>query len=297
MPRNFIDADTQEYIEGVTSYRTQKQENSIIAYKIKMTKAKKLNRIIAQHCGGFFFYRYDDLLDVVKGNTATAFRFLYLCACADQDGCFIKYGKEKCLTRDDFTYIFDVPLRSTRRYVDELTKCNLLYKDEKEYKLNPMYYYCSLQNDENRRRSVRTFRNCIKELYNNSDPNEHRYMGEILKFIPYINLYNNVLCWYPEESDKEKIQPLTIQEIRYILRNNSTYGYEIEKKLESLFIKGEPVFGKFEAAEEYQYIINPRLLYRGNDAKQLQSLIDQFDIAKGQYLNKKKLSKEKISND
>ena len=114
---------------------------------------------------------------------------------------------------------------------------------------------------------------------------------------PYINLYNNILCWYPEESDKDKIQPLTLAEIRFILRANSNYGYEIERKLESLFIKGEPVFGKFEAAEEYQYIINPRLLYRGNDPLQFKGLIDQFDVAKGQYLNKKENKKTKKKMD
>lgn len=299
MPRDVQFLDNGEIVRNVTGLTTQQQENSIEAYKIKMKKARKLNRLIAQHCGGFFFYRYDNLLNTVNGETAVAFRFLYLCACATTEGYFIKYSNERCMTRDDFTYIFDKPLRSTRKYVDELTKCKLLYKDTEGYRLNQLYYYCNLENEDTRRKSVRTFRSCIKEMYSNSDPNEHSYMGELLKFIPYINLYNNILCWYPEESDKNKIQPLTLQEIRFILRANSNYGREIENKLESLFVKGEPVFGKFEAAEECQYVINPRLLYRGNDPFQFQGLIDQFDVAKGQYLNnrQKKIKRRKMENE
>lgn len=297
MSDSFMNIRTGEVVEDVARIVTNSQESNITAYKIKLKKARKLNKLIAQHCGGFFFYRYDNLLETIGGKTDVAFRFIYLCASATPEGYFIKYNNEKCVTKKDFTYIFDKPLRSTQRYVDELIDVKLLYKDEEGYRLNPIFYYCNLDDETAKRKSVRTFRNCIRELYVNSDPNEHSYMGEILKFVPYINLYNNILCWYPEEPDKNKIQPLTLQEIRFILRANSNYGYEIERKLESLFIKGEPVFGKFEAAEEYQYIINPRLLYRGNDPLQFKGLIDQFDVAKGQYLNKieKKKTRKKMN--
>lgn len=293
MLHKVLDLNTNEVYDNVSKIVTISQQDKNTEYKIRMKKARKLNSLIAQHCGGFFFYRYDDLLNVVENNTAVAFRFLYLCASATDDGYFIKYNDEYCESRDDFTYIFDKPLRSSRRYVDELKEHNLLYKDDKGYRLNQMYYYCKIDEDDKKRRSVRTFRNCIKEMYKNSDPNEHSLMGELFKFVPYINIYNNVLCWYPEQPDKEKIQPLTLQEIRFIIRSNSTYGYTIENKLESLFVKGEPVFGRFESADEYHFIINPKLLYRGNDPDQFKALIDQFDIAKCQYLNKKKKQKLK----
>lgn len=287
MPDDFMNLRTGEITKDVTKLTTKRQEDNISDFKIRIKKARKLNKLIAQHCGGFFFYRYDNLLEAANGKTDVAFRFVYLCACATTEGYFIKYNKELCKTIDDFTYIFENTKKSARNYIEQLKECNLIFKDEQGYKLNPMYYYCNLDDEDKKKRSIRTFRECIKELYRNSDPGEHKYMGEILKFVQYINIYNNVLCWYPEEPDKEKIQPLTIQEIRFILRSNSTYGYTLMNKLEDLFVKGEPVFGKFKAANEYHYIINPRLLYRGNEPSQFQALIDQFDISKGQYLNRK----------
>ena len=286
MPDSFMNMRTGDVTDNVTRLVTLEEQNRNSNFSKNLKKHKQINKLIYQHCGGFFFYKYTDLLDVVEGNTAIAFRFIYLCACADKDGRFIKYGNEYCRTRDDFTYIFDKPLRSTRNYVDELCKYGLIGKTEQTYKLNPDYYSCGILDDTFKKQSVRTFRNAIKDLYNNSNPNEHSTIGELLKFIPYLNIYNNTLCWYTEESSVDKMQPLTIQEIRHILRQNSYYGYVVEEKLEELFVKGEPVFGKFEAAGEYHYIINPRLLYRGNDARDLQKVIDHFDISKYQYLNK-----------
>lgn len=297
MSKQLIDPETGEII-NVSRYITPEQDERISNFRRMTKKARKLHKMIAQHCGGFFFYRYQDLLSVLDGDTATGFRFVYLCACATKEGYFIKYNNELCRTQEDFTYIFDKTKDTVKKYLLKLEERNLIFKDEKGYKLNSLYYYCSLNNDdEQKRNSVRTFRNCVKELYNNSNPNEHALMGELLKFVPYINIYNNVVCWNPEESDKNEVQPLTLRDIRYVIRENSNYGRELEEKLEMIFIKGEPVFGKFEAANEHHYVINPRLLYRGNDPSQFKSLIDQFDIAKGQYLNKQhKLRKRKTEN-
>lgn len=294
MPDSFMNMRTKEITDNVVSLITSSQQERNTQFSQRTKKQKKLNKLIYQHCGGFFFYKYSDLLEHVKGDTAAAFRFIYLCACADKDGYFIKYHDKYCESRDDFTYIFDRPLRTTRKYVDELVGYDLLIKDMQKYKLNVDYYSCGVIDENFKRQSVRTFRNAVKELYCNSDPNQHGLIGELLKFIPYLNIYNNVLCWYPEEPSKDMIQPLTLQEIRHILRQNSNYGYVIEEKLEDIWINGEPVFGKFETVGEYHYIINPRLLYRGNDPKDLQSLIDQFDISKHQYLNNLNKHKRKM---
>lgn len=294
MAIRLVDPETGEIID-VAWYRTVDQDERTSNFRQMSKKAQKLHKMIAQHCGGFFFYRYQDLLSVLEGDTATGFRFVYLCACATKEGYFIKYNNEICKTQEDFTYIFDKTKDTVKKYLLKLENHNLIYKDEKGYRLNSLYYYCSLDSDEQKKNSVRTFRNCVKELYNNSNPNEHALMGELLKFVPYINIYNNVICWNPEESDKNQVHPLSLRDIRCVIRENSNYGRELEERLEMIFIKGEPVFGKFEAANEYHYIINPRLLYRGNDPSQFRSLIDQFDIAKGQYLNRQqKIRKRKM---
>ena len=291
MSKRVIDYDTGEIIEDVSRIITETEDKKITEYKQLQQRRKHLRKLMEEHCGNFYFYRYDKLLEQLGEDTATAFRFLYLCACADKDGYFEKYANEYCKTKEDFTYIFDKGKDTVRRYVDSLLKHNLLFKDEKGYKLNPLFYSMGGMDSEFRRNTIRTFNKAVKELYYNSDPKEHRVIGKVLKLVPYINIYNNVLCWDIEETNKEKIQPLTIYEIREILHPKNNYSYDIMDKLEMLFIKGEPVLGRFESVGTEQFIINPRLFYRGNNPRDLQSIIDAFDIAKNQYLKKKQKRK------
>ena len=291
MSKRVIDYDTGEIIEDVSRIITNTEDKKITEYKQLQQRRKHLRKVMEEHCGNFYFYRYDKLLEQLEDNTATAFRFLYLCACADNEGYFVKYANEYCKTKEDFTYIFDKGKSTVRKYMDDLTSNNLLFKDEKGYKLNPLFYSMGGMDSEFRRNTIRTFNKAVKELYYNSDPKEHRMIGKVLKLVPYINIYNNVLCWNIEETSKEEIQPLTVCEIREILHPKNNYSYDIMNKLEMLFIKGEPVLGRFESVGTEQFIINPRLFYRGNNPRDLQSIIDAFDIAKNQYLKKKQKRK------
>jgi hypothetical protein len=145
--------------------------------------------------------------------------------------------------------------------------------------------------DDFKRQSIRTFNNAIKELYNNSNPKEHGIMGQFIKLVPYINIYNNTLCTDIECTDTKEIIPLNKSEIANILEPNNTYGYTLLDKLMNIFIKGEPAMGLFISMGQYQYRINPRLFYRGNDYRNLQDLINSFDITKQQVIRKQKLKK------
>lgn len=294
MGRRLCDLNTGEIYEEVVKVITKKQQETATEYKKRKEQRQKLFDKISRHCGNFYFYRYDKLLHQLNQDTAIGFRFLYLCACADKDGYFIKYNGEYCRTKEDFVYIFEKTKPTVRKYVDELIGDNLLFKDDKGYRINPLFYSAGNITDEFKRNSIRTFNNAIKELYYNSDPREHSLIGQFLKLAPYINIYTNTLCWNIEEKNKDYIEPLSRNEIIGILEIESKYSYTIFNKLERIFIKGEPVLGKFTSSGQDLYRINPRLFYRGNNVKELQDLIDMFDINKKQYIKyveKKKMKK------
>lgn len=288
MGKKYVDYDTGEIIDNVTRIVTEDQQRKASEYKIHQKKKQHLYKLMNKHCGNFYFYRYDKLLEQLDDDTATAFRFLYLCACADNEGYMIAYDNVYCDTVEDFTYVFERTKDTVRKYVEDLKRNKLLYKDEKGYRLNPIFYSSGSLDNNFKRNSIRTFNNAIKELYRNSNPKEHKLIGKLLKLVPYINIYNNVLCWNIEDTNKETIQPLTIEEIRYIIHPQNNYNYSASDRLENIFIKGEPVMGRFRSVGQEQFIINPRLFYRGNDSKDLQAIIDQFDIAKQQYIKKRK---------
>jgi predicted transcriptional regulator len=294
MGKKVIDYDTGEIIDNVSRIVTNGEQKKITEYKKLQQRRKDLRKLINKHCGAFYFYRYDRIIELLNDDTSTAFRFLYLCACANTEGYFIKYGNEYCKTIEDFTYIFDKGRSSVKKYMKNIIDYKLVYKDTLGYRINPIYYSMGGMDDDFKRQSVRTFNQAIKELYYNSDPKEHSLMGQLIKLVPYINIYSNTICENIDCIDKKEIQPLTKTEIANILQANNTYGYTLLDKLMNVFIKGEPVIGLFTSMGQYQYRVNPRLFYRGNNPWELRDLIDLFDIAKNQFIRKKKMAKEEI---
>ena len=280
MGKSFIDMETGEIME-LMFWRTDQQQHQITEYKKQKQRKEKLYEMIRQHSGAFFFYRYDKLLEQLDDDTEVGFRFLYLCSKANPDGTITAYENRLCKTIEDFTYVFDKTISTVSKYMNTMINNKLIYKDGGVYRINPLYYYTKLDNS-NKYNSIRTFNKAIQELYNNSNPKEHKLMGQLIKLTPYINIHNNILCWNPEETNIDLIVPLSSKDIQNIFKPDSNYGYELFHKFEKVYIKGEPVMGIFRAVGEVHYVINPRVFYRGNDYKELQSLIDQFDIAKYQ---------------
>lgn len=285
---------TGEIIENVVVIKTEESEEKKKRYKKNMEKRKDLYEVINNNCGNFYFYKYDKVLDVLQDDTATGFRFLYLCACAEPDGRIIAYKNKYCKTIGDFTYVFEKTIDTVKKYLDKILKNNLISKTDGEYIINSEYFATNLSDKEFRGNSVRIFNDAIKELYRNSDYKEHSLLGQLVKLIPYTNVHSNIICWNIQDKDVTKIQPFTHQEIQHILQPKNNYGYELLNKLETILIKDELVIGRFEAGKEEHYKINPRLFYRGNDPKALTSLIQSFDLSTHQYkerVKRKKMTK------
>lgn len=283
-----------EAIQGIDHVVTKKEQAAKDAYKERNRKQYELAQLINTYYSTFFFYKYDELLDYIEGDTATAFRFLYLCSFADKRGYIMVNDQKYCTRQKDFVEIFDKTDSTVHGYVEELYKDNLIFNtDDGKYQVNMDFYSTKLDDDIFRQNSIRAFRRAIKSLYHNSSPREHSKIGEILKIVPFVNIYNNIICKNPKCSNSDEIEPMTIQEVLSILRPDSDYGRKIFKELEMLTVNDEFVIGIFESAGEKHCIMNPRIFYGGNDPQNLQSLIDQFDVSKCQFLNNKRRAKLK----
>ena len=58
MPDSFMNMRTGDVTEDVVELRTLQQQQRNSNYSQSLKKQKKLNKLIYQHCGGFFFYKY-----------------------------------------------------------------------------------------------------------------------------------------------------------------------------------------------------------------------------------------------
>lgn len=252
-----------------------------------------LYQFMTEKYGQFFFCKYDEILETTNEDTATAFRFLYLCTFADGETYEIEYNGRKIKKIIDFTDIFGKTEITTRTFVNDMLGYGLIYqKQNKCYAVNEELFAIGFKNNDFAKQSIRAFCNGIRELYDNSYPREHKMIGNIVKLLPFVNVYTNILCWNIEESNPEYIQLLTADEIAKVLYPSSpAYG---EKKVRDLIrttVKEEPVLLKAESHEVTQYYLNPRLFNRLDNPDKMSILYNQFDVAK--YNKPKKMVKER----
>ena len=66
----------------------------------------------------------------------------------------------------------------------------------------------------------RLFINGIRQIYEDNKSVNQSMIGSIIRLLPYVNSYTNVLCWNPLERDPEKISPITIGDLAKV------FGYD-----------------------------------------------------------------------
>ena len=285
MSKKIALVDTGEMYD-IVRMTTVKQAEVQEKYKKKRREKLEFNEELVGQYGYFYFLRYDKVIELLRDDTATAFRYLYLCTFGDRNGNIISFDQHKCSTYEDFTYIFEKTKDTVKHYLAPMISKKMIYKDGGYYKINSMYYMNTLDDDETKRNSIRTFKDAVKILYRNSDVREHSLMGQLIKFTPYINIQKNILCFNIDCNNKDEILPLSKNDIANILKPNSKYGYDLLNKLLNSYCKSEPIMGVFESGAEEHYIINQRLFYRGSNTNDLLYLVEAFDIAKAQHKRK-----------
>lgn len=281
----WINEGSGEIKTNISRLITNKEDEQIHRHQQRTNSFNHIGDVY----GEFFFYKYDDFLEYLNYDLATAFRFLYICSFADADNKIILPNKRFAQTEKDFVFVFNKPRKSVEGFHKSLVDNELIYKDFNSiYRVNDNYFSKKIINDNDfKQHSTRVFDKAIQDLYNMLTSDEHVFAGELLKLIPYMNIYSNILCHNISERDPAKVDPLTKKELQDVFRPNSDYGRKLRTKIETFSINDEPVIGKVSLMDEYQYFINPRLFYRGNNINDLKAIINHIDISIEQAKKKK----------
>ena len=286
----YVSLETGEIFPNIVRLVTADQQETINYRNEHYRKQRELYNMIEKEYGNFFFYKYPELITELHNEPATAFRFLYVCTCADDNGYIYAWENKYCEKNNDFIYVFKTPQSTSYKFLRELMDADLIIQTkDKRYRITPDIYSTHINDTDFQHNCFRVFNNAIKQLYNNSASREHSSMGELFRLVPYLNINYNILCYNIEETDMDNIEPLSRGDIYNILRPGSDYGRKIVKNFDKFVIKNQPVFGSFNAIQEEHYFINPRVLYGGNNPDKLYWLIQQFDLARIQANRKKAL--------
>ena len=290
MPNDFIDPHTGEVV-SMAEYKTTKQNNRDINYTRQCIRKQTFYNFMEHTMGEFYFQKYEKLLKVLENDTATAFRFLYVCCFADGEGRISLHEGEYLTKQEEFGQLFNS--ENAKKYVRDLMNRQLIYKDIiKIYRVNMDYFSLWLPKKVENNSVTRTFKDTIKYLYRISDSKEHKTLGYLVKLLPYVNRYSNTICFNTNKRGKDDIKPLSLQDIVNILTPGSQTGYSVFKKLSKTYVHDELILLKIVGGYEEFYVINPKLFYGSSDITELKGVIEQFEIAKNQNI-KKKMTKVK----
>ena len=287
----YMDVDTGEYLgEGIflsREYVEKKQEAQVNKAEgfAKKKKKDEFSQYINSNFGSFYFNNYMKLLKKLNNNTALLFRFLYLCTYADYDG-YLKYGNYSYsvhhgyMTEKDFEDVFKMSKAMITKLKKELYDNNLIIKSKTDDRLivNGSFYTRGELCLGDMLESSRVFDDGIKELYEKSNPREHKKIGVLIPLLPYLNKYHNILCNKPLEKELKYIEPLTLREICKIVDYDSSNEDKLKKQLESITVKDNPMVAFISHAKGRFFVVNPSLFYKGNCLDDLTGVINLFKV-------------------
>lgn len=265
------------------------REIDIIRKEVGRKEVKRLNWLsernerdkIFKELGGFYFQNYENVL---KLNIAKQylFRFIYLCTYMSYDK-KIHFGNaigEKSLALEkDLKEIFRLSKSETINTKNTLIENGLIIiNKDKTINVNSKYAIKGEIEKRELKMSVKVMEKGIREVYRKSKATEHKKLALLIELLPYVNFRHNVICSNPEESDVEKINPFNLTEVMRIAeyKNLTRFKRDLLNLTvnEELAVKiTETKYGKF-------VYVNPRIFYKGNNADDLKSCMNEFKIKK-----------------
>jgi hypothetical protein len=291
--KRWVNQGTGEIKDNVDSITTkeenvQKQEahrRQIKGLDYYNNNILPLPTLLQEEYGNFIHTRYQALLDKINNDTATAFRFIYLCTFMEYDTGYINY-KGKRVKTDFLIEIFNVSKNTMTKIKNSLYDNELIYNDKDGYiYINTEYCYRGdiIKDNRYKQQCTRIFNNSIQNLYEKSnDSREHKLLGKFVLLLPYINIWHNIVCFNTKERDISKLELPNTKQLEEILGTSSRHANRTLNELFEITVGGEKVILMVTDKKSVRmYLVNPRVYYGGNNINDLQETMGYFRVKGG----------------
>lgn len=120
----------------------------------------------------------------------------------------------------------------------------------------------------------------IRRLYESATVRSHKTLSYLFRVIPFINREYNVVCFNPLETDKRKIQPMSLSQMAECLsyeQSNASRLYKILKEITFIVDNQRVRAMRYVTSEignydKYSVFINPKLYYAGSKWNEVEIL-------------------------
>lgn len=123
------------------------------------------------------------------------------------------------------------------------------------------------------------YRDGIQSVYLSLKPSKHRYLGYVYQMLRFVNFEFNVLCFNPDETNKDKIEPMTVRQFCEEIGFDVSNWCRLENVYRNLRFKVGDNLEKFCAfvtdggnKADMRIIVNPRIIYGGTDYQKVGAL-------------------------
>lgn len=118
----------------------------------------------------------------------------------------------------------------------------------------------------------------LRELFWQTDVPKHRYLGYLFMILHQISWEYNILCWNPEEQDRSKVRTMSLDDFCKSMGADGHTEDQRQRLLEAYRALKFTIDGTEQylvayledhVARKFYLVLNPNLLYRGHDRRQV----------------------------
>lgn len=133
---------------------------------------------------------------------------------------------------------------------------------------------------------AKVFINQMRKLYQSIPTTSHRYLGAVFEMLPYISVKFNALCYNPLETDVDRVRPMTMTEFCVLTGRNKSDATRLRREYQEISFTMQDGVTRWFCAfvrshvgwqdEQEIIIINPRVLFAGEDWRYVETYIMHF---------------------
>ena len=275
MPRAVYDIDTGETIENV---------RYIITEDYIKAKKERENKRLVRSSDNFIFVAYEackrlniDNKDIF--NQADITRIIYISSYLGNDN-RLMLTERTAMTKEKLSELMGLNDIVFKRFYNKLISNNILIeRDDCLYINKKFMFFGRIRN--HKYSFIRAYKSNIRSLYNKVPVSKHKQLSILYLLIPFINIKYNIVSQNPFEEDKNKVIPMTIEELSAYFEYNLKSFISLVDFLEDLKDKDNiPIIKTLNNSKnkkDRSIVINPRVIYAGNDCRDIEAFCPLFN--------------------
>ncbi|MGF9824029.1 hypothetical protein ABE430_13770 [Brevibacillus agri] len=181
----------------------------------------------------------------------------------------LEHDNGHAIDRNKLVEIIGLSERKFRDLYGALLAEEIIREEGAEIYVNPSVFYRGSHDDAEfdltAYQHARLYRGTVRELYRRYRGRELRQLAIIYAILPFLNYNTNVVCFNPQEQNKDGLRPLYLDKLAALLGYKDVTKFK--RALNAIELNGKPVFTFTEDPHDRRkkrVVVNPRVVFAGN---------------------------------